>query len=37
MVRHIDRELSEIEQAMHRCRGDREAEAQLTGSWMCIC
>ena len=34
MVRHIERELAEIEQAMRRCRGDRQAEARLTGSWM---
>ena len=34
MVQHIGSELAEIEQAMRRCRGDREAEAQLTGSWM---
>jgi hypothetical protein len=34
MVRNIGRELSEIEQAMSRCRGDRDAEPQLTGTWM---
>jgi hypothetical protein len=34
MVRHIGRELAEIEQAIGRCRGDAKAEAQLTGSWM---
>ena len=34
MVRHISGELAEIEQAMGRCRGDGEAEARLTGSWM---
>ena len=34
MVRHIGRELAEIEQAMKRCRGDAVAEPELTGSWM---
>jgi hypothetical protein len=34
MVRHISRELAEIEQAVGRCRGDAKAEARLTGSWM---
>ncbi len=34
MVRNIGRELSEIEQAISRCRGDRDAEPQLTGTWM---
>jgi hypothetical protein len=34
MVQHIGSELAEIEQAMRRCRGDWEAEAQLTGTWM---
>ena len=34
MVRHIGRELEEIEQALARCREDRVAEPQLTGSWM---
>jgi hypothetical protein len=34
MVRSIGRELAEIEQAIGRCRGDREAEPQLTGTWM---
>lgn len=34
MVRHIRCELAEIEQAMRRCRGGGEAEAQLTGTWM---
>ena len=34
MVRNIHRELSEIEQAINRCRGDREAEPSLTGTWM---
>ena len=34
MVRDIDRELAEIEQAMRRCRGDLVAEPKLTGTWM---
>lgn len=34
MVRNIGRELTEIEQAMARCRGDALAEARLTGTWM---
>ena len=34
MVRNIGRELAEIEQAMGRCRGDTEAEPELTGTWM---
>lgn len=34
MVRHIDRELAEIQRALGRCRGDGEAEARLTGTWM---
>lgn len=34
MVRHIGRELAELHQAFRRCRGDGEAEARLTGSWM---
>lgn len=34
MVRNIGRELAEIGQAIDRCRGDREAEPQLTGTWM---
>jgi hypothetical protein len=34
MVRHIGCELAEIEQALRRCRGDRQAEAQLTGTWL---
>ena len=34
MVRNIGRELSEIEQAMKRCRGDAVAEPRLTGTWM---
>ena len=34
MVRHIEREIVEIQQAVMRCRGDREAEARLTGTWM---
>jgi hypothetical protein len=34
MVRNIGRELAEIEQVISRCRGDRVAEARLTGTWM---
>ncbi|MEB3320793.1 MAG: hypothetical protein VKI63_07635 [Cyanobium sp.] len=34
MVRNIGRELAEIEQAIAGCRGDRQAEPQLTGTWM---
>ncbi|MCP9889285.1 hypothetical protein KBY96_15310 [Cyanobium sp. ATX 6A2] len=34
MVRHIGRELAEIQRAAEGCRGDGEAEAQLTGTWM---
>ena len=34
MVRNIRCELTEIEQAMARCRGDALAEARLTGTWM---
>jgi hypothetical protein len=34
MAAHISRELAEIEQAIGRCRGDREAEPRLTGTWM---
>jgi hypothetical protein len=34
MVRHIGRELVEIEQAMRRCHGDGDVEAQLTGTWI---
>ena len=34
MAANISRELAEIEQAISRCRGDREAEPRLTGTWM---
>ena len=34
MVRHIGRELADIEQAIGRCRGDLVAEPKLTGTWM---
>jgi hypothetical protein len=34
MVRNIDRELAEIEQAIRQCRGDLVAEPKLTGNWM---
>jgi hypothetical protein len=34
MVENIGRELAEIKQALGRCRGDWEAEPQLTGGWM---
>ena len=34
MVRHIGRELAELEQAIGRCRGDRVTEPRLTGTWM---
>ncbi len=34
MVRNIDRELAEIQQAISRCRGDRIEEPRLTGTWM---
>ena len=34
MVRNIDRELAEIEQAIRQCRGDLIAEPKLTGTWM---
>ena len=34
MVRNIGRELAEIEQAIGRCSGDREAVPLLTGTWM---
>ena len=34
MVRNIDRELTEIEQATRQCRGDLIAEPKLTGTWM---
>ncbi|MFU8885453.1 MAG: hypothetical protein ACNA8O_08350 [Cyanobacteriota bacterium] len=34
MVRHIGRELAEIEQALRQCRGDHVAEPKLTGTWM---
>lgn len=34
MVRNVSRELAEIEQAISRCRGDRDTEPQLTGTWM---
>ena len=34
MVRNIGRELTEIEQAIGRCRGDLVAEPKLTGTWM---
>ena len=34
MVRNIDRELAEIEQAIRQCRGDLVAEPKLTGTWM---
>jgi len=34
MVRNICRELSEIERAMERCRGEASAEPKLTGTWM---
>jgi hypothetical protein len=34
MVRHIGRELAEIEQAIRSCRGDLVAEPELTGTWM---
>ena len=34
MVRHIGRELAEIEQALRQCRGDLVAEPKLTGTWM---
>ena len=33
-MRNIGRELAEIEQAISLCRGDRVAEARLTGTWM---
>jgi hypothetical protein len=34
MVANIGRELAVIEQALGRCRGDREAEPRQTGTWM---
>ena len=34
MVRNIARELTEIEQAISRCKGDRIAEPRLTGTWL---
>jgi hypothetical protein len=34
MVRNIDRELAEIEQAIRQCRGDLVTEPKLTGTWM---
>ena len=34
LVRHIGRELAEIEQAIRQCRGDLVAEPKLTGTWM---
>ena len=34
MAANIGRELDEIEQALERCRGDREAEPRLMGTWM---
>ena len=34
MVANISRELTEIAQALERCRGDHEAEPRLTGTWM---
>jgi hypothetical protein len=34
MVRNIGRELTEIEAALARCRGDAAAEPRLTGTWM---
>ena len=34
MVRNIDRELAEIEQAIRQCRGDLIAEPKLTGTWI---
>ena len=34
MVRHIGRELAEIEQAIAHCRGHAEAEPRLTGTWL---
>ena len=34
MVANICRELSEIAQALEPCRGNREAEPRLTGTWM---
>ena len=34
MVRNIDRELAEIEQAIRQSRGDLVAEPKLTGTWM---
>ena len=34
MVRHIGRELAEIQQAIRQCRGDLVAEPKLTGTWM---
>ncbi|MEB3353345.1 MAG: hypothetical protein VKM34_03815 [Cyanobacteriota bacterium] len=34
MVRHISRELAEIERAIGRCRGGLIAEPTLMGSWM---
>ena len=33
MVRNIDRELAEIEQAIRQCCGDLVAEPKLTGTW----
>ena len=34
MVRNIARELTEIEQAISRCKGDRIAEPRSTGTWL---
>ncbi len=34
IVRHIVRELADIQEAIRRCHGDAEAEARLTGAWM---
>ena len=36
MVRNIDRELAEIEQAIRQCRGDLIAEPKLTGTWIAL-
>lgn len=34
MAANIARELAEIAQALEHCRGDREGEPRLTGTWM---
>jgi len=34
VVRHVGPEPAEIGQALDRYRGDRLAEAQLTGNWI---